>query len=76
MKRSFLKILRYSQENSLGFLLIKLQAFRPATLKKEIPTQVLPVDIAKFLRLPILKNISERLLTDYSNDSLHIGLMV
>ena len=48
-----------------------MQAFRPASfLKKEIPTQVFPVDIAKFLRLPILKNICERLLPDYFNGSL------
>ena len=48
-----------------------MQAFRPTTfLKKEILTQVFPVDIAKFLRLPILKNICERLLPDYFNGSL------
>ena len=48
-----------------------MQAFRPATFfKKEIPTQMFPVDIAKFLRLPILKNICERLLPDYFNGSL------
>ena len=48
-----------------------MQAFRPATfLKKEIPTQVFPVDIAKFLGLPILKNICVRLLPDYFNGSL------
>ena len=66
--------MRYSQENSQGFLLITLQSFRLATfLKKEIPTQVFPVDIAKFLRLflrPIFKNICERLLPDYFYGSL------
>ena len=39
-----------------------LQAFRFATLLKDTPTQVFPVNIVKFLRAPILKNICERLL--------------
>ena len=47
-----------------------MQVFRPTTFsKKEIPSQVFPVDIAKFLRLPIMKNICE-LLPDYFNGSL------
>ena len=47
-----------------SLFLIKFQAFGPATLTKlETLTQVLScVDIAKFVRTPILKNISERLL--------------
>ena len=35
---------------SWGLFLITLWAFRPATFLKETPTQVFPVDIAKFLR--------------------------
>ena len=31
-------------------------------IKNEIPTHVFPVNITKFLRIPILKNIYERLL--------------
>ena len=40
-------------------LLIKLQAFSPATLLKRLQHKCFPV---KFLRTPILKNICERLL--------------
>ena len=48
-----------------------MQDFSPATFfKKEIETQVFPVDIAKFLRLPTLKDIFERLVLDYFNGSL------
>ena len=54
------KILQYSQENTCVGV---------STLK-EIPIQVFPVDIAKFLRLPILKNICERLLLNCFIDSL------
>ena len=38
---------------------IKLQAFRP---KKKLQYKCFPMNIAKFLRTPILKNICERLL--------------
>ena len=64
IKKLFLKISQYSQENTcVGiFFLIKLQPYRPATLLKETPTQVFPVNISKFLRIPILKNTCERLL--------------
>ena len=55
----------------LGLPFNKVASLQPTTfLKKEILTQVFPVDIAKFLRLPILKNICERLLPDYFNGSL------
>ena len=48
-----------------------MQDFSPATfLKKEIATQVISVDIAKFLRLPTLKDIFEWLVFDYFNGSL------
>ena len=39
--------------------------------KKETSTQVLSVDMTKFLRLPILKNICERLLLDCFNGLFH-----
>ena len=55
----------------LGFLFNKVASLQARNFfKKEIPTQLFPVDIAKFLRLPILKNICERLLPDYFNGSL------
>ena len=48
------------------FFLIKLQTFRLATLIKETPTLsqywCFPVNIAKFLKTSILKNIYEQLL--------------
>ena len=45
----------------------KLQTFRPATLlKKRLLRSCFPVEFAKFLRTPILKNTCELLLcTDY-----------
>ena len=44
--------------------------FNKVASQKETPTQVFPADIARFLRLPILKNMSERLLLDCFNGSL------
>ena len=65
IKNLFLKVSQYSQENIYdGVSLIKLQAFRAAT--KENPPQV---NIAKFLRAAILKNICERLLLHLTNFS-------
>ena len=44
---------------------IKLQAWIPATLlKKRLQHRCFPVKVAKFLRIPILKNICERLLVN------------
>ena len=40
---------------------IKLQAFRPANVKKRPQYRCFPVNIAKFSRAPILKNTCERL---------------
>ena len=55
----------------LGFPFNKVASLQAHNfLKKRFQSQVFPVDIAKFLRLPILKNISERLLPDYFNGSL------
>ena len=60
IKKLFLKILPYSQENTcvgVSFL-IKIRAFSPA---KKTPTQTFPMNIVKFLRTPVLKNSCERL---------------
>ena len=46
-----------------SFFLIELQAWRPAILLKETPTQVFPSEFCEFfiLRTPILKKICEQL---------------
>ena len=65
MKKLFLKISQYLQENTcvgVSFL-IKLQPVRTATLiKRDCQDRCFLVNITKFLRTPILKNICERLL--------------
>ena len=45
-----------------SLFLIKLLAFRAATIKKRLQHKCLPVNIAKYLRTPLLKNICECLL--------------
>ena len=59
----FLKILQYSQKNTcVGVsLLMKMQAFSPVILLKKTPKQAFSVNIAKFLRIHVLKNMCERL---------------
>ena len=60
IKKLFLKILQYSQENTcvgVSFL-VKIRAFSPV---KKTPTQTFPMNIVKFLRTPVLKNSCERL---------------
>ena len=51
------------KHQSRRLFLIKLQAWiengRPATLLKRLQCRCFPVDFAKFLRTPILKNISK-----------------
>ena len=54
-----------------SLLLIKLQTFRPATLLKW--NKYFPVNITKFLRTLILKNICERLLLRVLNFSAEQG---
>ena len=44
---------------SWSLLLIKLQVFRPETLLKRLQHRCFPVNIAKFLRKPILQSICE-----------------
>ena len=53
MKKLFLKILQYSQENTCVRVPF-LKSCEPSGLqlfKQETPTQMFPVDIAKFSRL-------------------------
>ena len=59
----------------MSLLLKTLQTFRPETLlNKDLPKnkkyRCLPVNIAKFLILPILKSICKRLLFNFFNISL------
>ena len=57
-KKVFLKILQYSQENTcVGAPLVSLES----TLLKRDRNTYFHVNITKFLRTPILKNIWERL---------------
>ena len=49
-----------------SLFITKLQAYRPAILlKRDSKHSCFPVNIAKFLRTPILKNICERLLLNF-----------
>ena len=59
-KKLFVEILQYSLENSCVGV----------SFQEKTPMQVLPVDIAKLVRLPLLKNIYERLLLECFNGSL------
>ena len=63
-KKLFLKISQYSQEKNCAGVsfLIKLQALSPVTLLKRLQHRCFPMNIVKFLRTPILKNICEPLL--------------
>ena len=63
----FLKISQNSQENTCARIsfLINMQAWGLATLLKNRKWhRCFPVNFAKFLRTPILKNISERLVLE------------
>ena len=79
-KKLFLKILGYSQEDTcvgVSFL-ITLQAFSHAILlKRDLQHRCLPVNIAQFLRTPVLKNtcelIFERFPTWSKNIASNIG---
>ena len=53
---------------SWSLFLIKLQVWRPATLlKKTLQHSCFPVNIAKFLRTPHLKNTCERVFLTLAN---------
>ena len=60
-KKSVLKKFPIFTGNYLcsSLFLIKLQTLRPATLLKRLQHKCFPVNIAKFLRTPILKNICD-----------------
>ena len=64
VKKLFLKISKHSQENAcVRVSFNKVSGLRPATLLKNgFQHSCFPVNIAKFLRTPNLKNICERLL--------------
>ena len=64
LKKVFWKISQNSQKNTCaGVSLIKLQAFRPATLLKErLWHMCFPVNFAKFWRKSFLQNTSGQLL--------------
>ena len=62
VKKLFLQISQYPQETPMLESLFKIQQHN-----------CFPVDIAKFLRLPILKNICEQLLLDCFNGPLLYG---
>ena len=57
VKNLFFKISQYSQENACVGLSSLIKSF----MKKRLQHRCFPVNIAKFLRTPILKNICERL---------------
>ena len=61
-KRCSLKFRKFHRK-TLKFLFSKVAGLRPATLiKKRLQHSCFPMEFAKFLRTPILKNISGRLL--------------
>ena len=74
-KRLFLKILQYPQETPvLEFLFKKVEGLKACNFIKKMPQhRYIPVNIAKFLRLLISKNIWDRLLFDCFNGSLLHG---
>ena len=63
IKRFFFKISQYSQKNACVKLssFIKMQVVSPALCLKRLRHRCFPVNIAKFLRTPVSKNICERL---------------
>ena len=75
IKKMFLKISQYPQEAPvLESLFKKVAALQACNFIKKRPQhRCFPVNIAKFLRLPIFKNICERLFFDYFNGSLLHG---
>ena len=69
MKKLLLKISQYPQETpALEPLLKKVQACN--FIKKRPKHRCFPVNNATFLRLPILKNICQRVLFDFFNGLL------
>ena len=75
IKKLFLKILQYPQETPvLEFLFKKVAGLKARSfIKKRHQLRCFLVNIAKSLRLPIWKNICERLLFDCFNGSMLHG---
>ena len=66
IKKLFLKVSKHSQENECFRVSFnEVSGLRPTTLLKNgFQHRCFPVNMAKFLRTPNLKNIFERLLLD------------
>ena len=65
---SYLKISQYSQENAcVGSLFFDKNAGLQSSnfIKKRLQYRIFSVNIAKFLRTPVLKNICERLFQSF-----------
>ena len=69
LKELFLKISQFWQENNLECLFSKVAGLQANSIKTRRQRRCFPVNIAKFLRTPILKNVCKRvrLLTSLSN---------
>ena len=64
IKKLFLKISQYSQRNTcVGVSFFKKKCRN--NIKNLLQRRCCPVNIAKFLRTPLLKNICERLFDNY-----------
>ena len=73
IKKLFLKISQYSQESACVGVssLMKMQTFSPAALfKKRLRHRCFPVNYAKFLRIPVLENISQRLFQRFPTNKI------
>ena len=75
IRKLFLKILQYPQETPVLESIFKKVADLQTCnfIKKRPQHRCFPVNIAKFLILPILKNICKRLLFNFFNGSLLHG---
>ena len=75
IKKLFWKTSHYPQETPvLEFLFKKVAGLKACNFIKKLPQhRCFPVNIAKFLRLPISKNTCDRLLFDCFNGSLSHG---
>ena len=59
-KELFLKISQFWQENNLECLFSKVAGLQANSIKTRRQRRCFPVNIAKFLRTPILKNVCKR----------------
>ena len=75
---SYIKFFLESFTRKYTFLTFKLLASGPEAcnfIKKRLQYRCFPVNIAKFLRVPIMKNISERLLLDLKSAKCEKNLL-